>query len=196
MSRAWCGLRSIIVAPMLASNDLPRVRVRRYTRSPGLDPARPGPRREATIMQNARIPHGYTNVTPYLVVPDVGRQLDFLRETFDAEVTVEPLRRPDGTVMHAEARIGNARVMMGESNAEFGPVPAMLYVYVDDADARYARALAAGGTSLVEPADQDHGDRYGGVLDPNGNQWFLAHPLGDVSADDRAGTDEEEETGE
>ncbi len=135
-------------------------------------------------MTSARIPEGYTSVTPYLVVRDVPAVLAFVKATFHAEITVEPMMRPDGSVMHAEVRIGNARVMMGSPMGDAAPVPAMLYVYIDDADAHYERALAAGGTSLMEPADQAHGDRYGGVQDPEGNQWYMSQHLRDVSQEE------------
>ena len=135
-------------------------------------------------MLDAKIPAGYTNVTPYLVVPDVKGQIDFLRQALDAEVTFEPILRDDGSIMHAEVRVGNALIMMGGSTDVHAPIPAMLYVYVDDADDRYERALDAGGTSLMEPSDQPHGDRYGGVQDQNGNQWYMAQRLREVTTDE------------
>jgi len=125
-------------------------------------------------MADNSVPEGYQSVTPYLVVPGVRDLLTFLEQAFDAEVTTAPMTTPDGRVMHAEVRIGESRVMMGEPPADFAPMPALLYLYVADADAAYARALAAGATSMMEPADQFFGDRNAGVKDPCGNLWWLA----------------------
>jgi PhnB protein len=128
-------------------------------------------------VSRSHVPEGYAAVTPYLVVPDVERLIEFVTTVLDAEVRVAPLRRDDGSIMHAEVSIGDSRVMMGEPRGDSPPKPAMLYVYVDDADDRYRRALAAGATSLMEPSDEPHGDRYGGVRDSQGNEWYMAHVL-------------------
>jgi uncharacterized glyoxalase superfamily protein PhnB len=122
------------------------------------------------------VPAGYQTVTPYLVVPEVARLIDFLKEAFAAQ----ELRRdtgPDGAVRHAEIKIGDSMVMLGEATAEWPAMPGMLHVYVDDVDAVYRRALLAGATSLREPVDESYGDRVGGVADPSGNQWWLATPV-------------------
>lgn len=130
------------------------------------------------------IPEGYSSVTPYLVVPGVDGVLSFVQTVFDAEITGEPIRRPDGSVMHAEVRIGDARVMMGEPTGDMPPLPAMLYVYVEDTDATYARALAAGGESVMEPADQFYGDRNAGVRGPGGTMWWMGTHVEDVSEEE------------
>jgi PhnB protein len=119
----------------------------------------------------------YRTVTPYLIVPNVSRLLDFLAEAFEA---VERIRipRPDGSVMHAEVTIGDSIVMMGEPPSGMNPMPASIFLRVADADASYRQAIAAGGTSVSEPTDQPHaGERYGGVKDPCGNIWWPAMPL-------------------
>jgi PhnB protein len=122
-------------------------------------------------------PDGYSTVSPYLVVSGAQRVIDFLKETFDAT----PLRRydmPDGSILHAEMRIGNTVVMLGDAGGEWRPVPAFLHVYVDDVDATYQRALAAGGLSVQEPQRKgDDPDRRGGVKDPGGNTWWIATPV-------------------
>ena len=120
------------------------------------------------------IPEDHHRITPYLVVPAVARLLDFLKQAFDAVETTRPMMRADGSVMHAEVQIGDCHVMMGEPPGGFTPMPAMLYLYVEDVDAAFQRALAAGATSVMEPADQFYGDRNGGVKDPSGNMWWLA----------------------
>jgi PhnB protein len=122
----------------------------------------------------------YRTVTPYLIVSDVPRLLRFLSEAFGASERMR-LPRADGSVMHAEVTIGDSIVMMGEPTDKFGPMPASIYLRVDDADAAYRKALEAGGTSISEPADQPHaGERYGGVKDPCGNHWWPAMSIGNA----------------
>ena len=123
-------------------------------------------------------PKAYHTVTPYLIVPDVPRLLQFLVEAFGASERVR-LPRADGSVMHAEVAIGDSIVMMGEPTDKIGPMPASIFLRVDDADAVYHKALQAGGVSVSEPTDQPHaGERYGGVKDPCGNLWWPAMPIG------------------
>lgn len=129
------------------------------------------------------IPDGYHSVTPYMTVPGVAKLIDFLKQAFEA-TEVERMTRPDGSVMHAEVRIGDSIVMMGEPTAEFPPMPAAIYLYVNDADDVYRRALQAGATSTSEPADMFYGDRQGGVKDPSGNQWWIATHKEDVSPEE------------
>ena len=129
------------------------------------------------------IPDGYHTVTPYLVVHDVAGLIDFMKTTFDAEET-ERMQRPDGSIMHAEARIGDSVVMMGEANEGNPPMPGMLYLYIEDCDEIYRRSLKAGAESLREPEDQFYGDRTAGVKDAFGNQWWFASRVEQVSAEE------------
>jgi PhnB protein len=92
---------------------------------------------------------------------------------FDAE-EFERLAAPGGRIGHAEVRIGDSVVMMGDARGEHAPMQAMLYVYVDDVDATYQRALAAGAATVQPPTDQFYGDRSGGVKDAFGNMWWIA----------------------
>lgn len=140
------------------------------------------------------IPEGYHTVTPYLVVQGVARLLGFLEDAFGAEVRYR-MDRPDGSVGHAEVQIGDSRVMLGEASGEWTPRPATLYLYVEDCDALYRRAIAAGASSLKEPADQFYGDRHGGVVDPAGNQWWVATHIEDVSAEEIARREAEKRSG-
>jgi PhnB protein len=126
-------------------------------------------------------PPGYHTITPYLLVPDVDAQLDFVQKAFGATLTGQPQQR-DGHVAHAEVQIGDSRVMMGRAMAEWPAMPCMLYMYVDDADALHARALAAGATLVREVRDEPYGDRAGGVKDASGNQWWMAHRLAPPTA--------------
>jgi PhnB protein len=129
------------------------------------------------------IPDGYHTVTPYLIVPDVLGQIDFLKNAFAAEER-SIARDGAGRVMHAEVSIGDSVIMMGESNEELPPMPAMLHLYVEDVDAVYAQAVAAGATSLREPTNEFYGDRSGGVQDAAGNQWWVATHVEDVSEEE------------
>ncbi|HVX11809.1 MAG TPA: VOC family protein [Pirellulales bacterium] len=131
------------------------------------------------------VPAGYHTVTPYLVVRGVDRLIDFLKQAFGA-VEIHRMSRPDGSVGHAEMKIGDSPIMMGEPMGDQPPMPAVLYVYLDDMDTVYCRALDAGATSISEPADQFYGDRHGGVKDPCGNLWWIATHIEDVSPEEIA----------
>ena len=125
------------------------------------------------------IPDGYHTVTPYLTVQGVPTLIEFLKQAFAAQ-EIERLTQPDGTIGHAEVRIGDSVVMMAEARDEHQPMPGAIYLYVNDTDAIYQRALQAGATSTMEPADQFYGDRSAGVRDPVGNQWWIATHKEDV----------------
>lgn len=129
------------------------------------------------------IPDNYHTATPYLVVPGVAKVIDFLKQTFDAKEVVR-MPGPGGSVAHAEIKIGDSIVMMGEAGGPNPPMPAQLYVYVKDVDAVYKKALAAGGTSVREVTDQFYGDRNGTVKDPCGNHWGIATHKEDVSPEE------------
>jgi uncharacterized glyoxalase superfamily protein PhnB len=129
------------------------------------------------------IPDGYHTVTPYLVVEGVDELIDFLKQAFDA-VETERIPGPEGKVGHGEVRIGDSAVMMGEASGEWKAMPGMIYLYVNDTDATYKRALEAGATSVMEPADQFYGDRNAGVKDASGNMWWIATRKENVSPEE------------
>ncbi len=129
------------------------------------------------------IPDGFHSVTPYVIVEDGARFIEFTQEAFGAEQT-ERMENPDGGIRHAQVKIGDSFVMLGEPQGE--PMPASLYLYVPDCDAVYERALAAGATSIMEPADQFYGDRGAGVTDPCGNIWWIGTHIEDVSSEELA----------
>jgi uncharacterized glyoxalase superfamily protein PhnB len=112
---------------------------------------------------------GYRSVNPRIVVGDVAAQVGFLQDVFGAAGEVVP-GRP------TELRIGDSLVMVS-SGAERELFPAFLYVYVDDADERYGRALRAGAVSIERPRDTPYGDRRAMVRDPFGNVFQIAHQL-------------------
>jgi len=129
------------------------------------------------------IPDGFHTVTPYLTVQGVAKLLDFVQEAFDAK-QIERMPGPNGTVAHALVQIGDSKVMMGEAMGQHSPMPATLYLYVTDCDATYKRAMQAGATSVMEPADQFYGDRNGAVKDPSGNMWSIATHKEDVAPEE------------
>lgn len=131
------------------------------------------------------IPEGFHTATPYLVVPGVARLIDFLKQAFGAEER-ERMAHPDGRIMHAEVKIGNSIIMMGEPTGEMQPIPAMIYLYVPDIDATYRKALQAGAKTVMEPADQFYGDRSAGIEDPCGNKWWIATHKEEVSHEEIA----------
>ena len=126
------------------------------------------------------VPAGYHTVTPYLVVPNALAFVAFVEKAFG---TVERSRvlRLDGTIAQAEVQIGDSRVRVAQAREPWTPMPTGLYLYVPDTDATYEAALAAGGLSLLEPADQFYGDRNAGVQDPWGNNWWIATHIEDVA---------------
>jgi PhnB protein len=128
-------------------------------------------------MTTPAIREGFTTVTPFIRVPEAGL-LDFLTQVFDAQETSSG-RAPDGGT-HREVKIGDSMVMIGEGNAGSGmPIrPSTFHVFVKDADETFKRAIAAGATSLGEPADRPYGERSGFVADRFGNHWYIATPLG------------------
>ena len=128
----------------------------------------------ARRLSGPAVPEGLRTITPYLHPTGAPAYIDFLKQAFGA---VEEARHlaPDGRVMHAQVRLGNAALELGEPDPPV-PMPTTFYLYVDDADALYERAVAAGATSVAPPADQWYGDRVASVTDSMGNLWYIARP--------------------
>ena len=127
------------------------------------------------------IPDGFHTVTPYLIVDGADKAIAFMKKAFGAEHTHEPTKRPDGKVMHATLKIGDSMVMISDSSEHAKAMPTMLYLYVPNVDASYQKALKAGASSVMEPADQFYGDRTGGVKDASCNSWFFGTHIEDVA---------------
>jgi uncharacterized glyoxalase superfamily protein PhnB len=132
----------------------------------------------ATHQGPAHVPEGLRSLTVCLQPKGADQQIDFLKRAFAAE-EVSMHRSPEGAVRHATFKIGDSVLELGEAHGEFQPMPTMFYLYVDDVDAWYGRAVRAGGTSLSALADQDYGDRTGAVTDPFGNIWYMATHIRD-----------------
>jgi PhnB protein len=129
----------------------------------------------ATALTGPHVPEGLRTVTPFLPLRGAAAYIDYLKQTFGA---VEERREGvEGRIMYARVRIGDAALELGDVSEEFDPMPGAFYLYVDDADKWYERAIASGATSLWPPADQTYGERTAGVEDTMGNQWFFARPL-------------------
>jgi len=146
------------------------------------------PAKKAAPRKVSAIPRGYTSVTPGLIFKDARPALDWYGKVFGATVTTR-MDLPDGRIMHAEVRIGDAVVMLGDeapqmgmpSAETLGGASAGLMLYVKDCDAVYARAVAAGAKPLVPLADMFWGDRYGQIIDPFGHRWAIATHLKDLT---------------
>ncbi|MBW4478524.1 MAG: VOC family protein [Tolypothrix brevis GSE-NOS-MK-07-07A] len=129
------------------------------------------------------IPEGYHTVTPYLIVKGVESLIEFLTSGF-AATEICRIMHPDGSIMHAEVKIGDSFIMMGEAREDFQAMPSMIHLYVENADAIYERAIQAGATSVMEPKDEFYGDRAAGVKDQTGNCWWIATHQEDVSPEE------------
>jgi len=128
------------------------------------------------------IPKGYHSVTPYLLTKDVNRLIEFLQTAFSAAL-IECVRDQNNHITHAEVKIGDSIVMMG-AKADTPPSASMLYLYIEDVDSVYRKAIQAGARSLKEPEDQFYGDRNAGIQDPCGNQWWIATHIEDLSKEE------------
>ena len=117
----------------------------------------------------------YSTLTPYLVVPDADAEIRFLESAFGATES-SCLRNAEGSVQHAESRVGDSLIMLGQSGGAWNPIAAALYVWVADVDGTYERALKAGAESQFAPEDKPYGHRQAGVVDRNGITWWIASP--------------------
>ena len=117
-------------------------------------------------------PDGYTDLAPYLLVKDAEAVLAFC-ETVFAATRLRVVPNESGGIMHAECRIGDTVLMMGEADAP----PAMLHLYMEDPDAAFERAVAHGAEIIQPMMEKGDGDRRGGVRSSDGTQWFLARQV-------------------
>jgi uncharacterized glyoxalase superfamily protein PhnB len=121
-------------------------------------------------------PEGVPSVQPYLHLRGSEKMIPFLENAFGGVVQGHVPRSPEGHVLHATVQIGDNTLEIDEAHGEFQPMPCHLHLHVDDADALYARAIAAGATSIGALSDKPYG-RSGGVRDAFGNTWYVTSPL-------------------
>jgi len=137
------------------------------------------------------IPKGYHTVTPSIVVAGAAKALDFYKQAFGAEEIMR-FPGPDGTLMHAEIRIGDSVIMMGDEMPEqggrgpksIGGSPVSFFIYGDNVDAAWKRAVDAGAREIMPLADQFWGDRTGCLEDPFGHKWWLAQHIQDLTPEE------------
>ncbi len=119
------------------------------------------------------IPPGFTTITPYFMVKDAARFVEFLVNAFGGTEELRSLR-PDGHVANTQVRIGTSTIMASEASDRYPPLAAAFYLYVEDADSAMAQAIASGATLEMKVDDMPYGDRQGGVRDPHGNIWWIS----------------------
>lgn len=142
-------------------------------------------------MQVKPIPDGYHTATAYLIVKDAASALEFYKKVFGATELMR-LPGPGGKVMHAEMQFGDSRIMLADEFPEmgarsphaFGGSPVSMHLYVEDVDARFKKAIAAGATEKRPVKDQFYGDRSGTLVDPFGHVWTIATHTEDVSEEE------------
>jgi PhnB protein len=139
------------------------------------------------------IPEGYRTLTPYLAVDDATKAIEFYERAFGAKERSR-MPGPDGKIAHAEIVIGDSVVMLSDPfpqssvkpPTQVGGTTAGLFMYVEDVDAAYRRAIDAGATETMPPADMFWGDRFGTVTDPFGHSWQIATHVEDVTPEEMA----------
>jgi PhnB protein len=133
------------------------------------------------------IPEGYHSITPQITCRDAAKAIEFYKNVFGA-VELSRMPDPSGRIMHAELRIGDSRLMLNDEipGMAVAPSPApihshSLFIYTEDVDSVYKRAVKAGGRADMQPSDMFWGDRYGTFTDPFGHQWGVATHIEDVA---------------
>jgi len=129
------------------------------------------------------IPKGYHTVTPYLMSDNATELIEFLKNGFDGKVTFLT-KTDDNRIMHATVMIGDSTIMISDTMEGTEANKMMLYLYLDDVDAVYKKAIQAKGTSVHEPSDEFYGDRAAAVKDNSGNVWWIATHVEDVSEEE------------
>jgi PhnB protein len=137
------------------------------------------------------IPDGMHSITPHIVCKDAPAAIEFYKKAFGA-IDAGQMLAPNGKLIHGMIRIGDSAVMLAEETPEWGAIspltlkgsPVTLHLYVENADAAFERAIAAGATSVMAPADMFWGDRYGVLKDPFGHSWSIAHHMRDMSPEE------------
>lgn len=127
------------------------------------------------------VPDGFHTITPHLTCRNAPKALEYYKEVFGAEIQTVS-NGPDGRIIHSQFKIGDSIVMMSEEFPEYGSLSPLsmkgssvtLHVYIEDPDALFNRAVAAGATAVMPMMDAFWGDRYGQIVDPFGHKWSIA----------------------
>jgi PhnB protein len=131
------------------------------------------------------IPEGYHSVTPWIISRETAKLLDFMSKAFGAQ-EMGRVYNEDGTLGHAEVKLGDSIVMAFDARKEWPATPCFLRLYVPDADVMYQQALAAGATAVTEMTSLSFGDRVGRVRDPFGNLWWIQTRLENLAPEEMA----------
>jgi PhnB protein len=137
------------------------------------------------------VPEGFHTVTPYMTIKNASDAIEFYKEAFGA-TEIFRWADPDGSIRHAEVVIGDSPVMLTDEAPDFGMAgpqslggsPVHMFLYVENADAVFEKAIAAGATELMPVEDSEDGDRRGGVTDPFGHVWYIATHIEDISREE------------
>jgi PhnB protein len=137
------------------------------------------------------VPDGYHTATPYLIVKGAAKAIEFYKQAFGA-TELERMETPDGKIAHAEIKIGDSIIMLGDGAPQHGTrgaqapgsSPCGLYLYVEDVDETFNRAVSAGATVTMAVKDQFYGDRNGSLVDPFGHTWYVATRKENLSMDE------------
>jgi PhnB protein len=135
------------------------------------------------------IPEGYHTITPQLTLDNAAQTIDWYKRALGAEEISRSVG-PDGKIMHAEIKIGDSRIMLNDAMQgskgpqAFGGSPSALWLYVDNSDQLFNRAVAAGAKVQMPIADQFWGDRGGSIADPNGYTWWISTRKEDLTPDE------------
>jgi PhnB protein len=143
-------------------------------------------------MSNVKaIPDGYPVVIPYLHLKGAAKAIEFYKTVFGAKETVR-MPGPNGSVMHAELKVGNSMIMLSDEHPQMGALgpqsvggtPVTLHIYAEDVDAVVKKAVDAGATLSQPVKNQFYGDRTGLLIDPFGHKWYVATHMEDVSPEE------------
>ncbi|MBV8866082.1 MAG: VOC family protein [Acidobacteriaceae bacterium] len=141
------------------------------------------------MAQVKKVPEGYHSATPYLVVGDAARAIDFYKKAFGATELVR-MGGPEGKIGHAEIKIGDSMIMLSDelmgnrSPQTLGGSPVSIFLYVDDVDSVFNQAVNAGAKGDMPPMDMFWGDRFGKLTDPFGHLWAVATHIEDVAPEE------------
>jgi PhnB protein len=125
---------------------------------------------------SSKIPEGYQKVTPYLIIPNAAGFIEFTKGVFGAELINKYMRNGESLIMHGEIKIGDSVIMFADSTEQYQPQPAGFFIYVENADETYQKALDKGASSVTQISNQSYG-RSGGVKDASGNTWWITEVI-------------------